>query len=105
MTQTILTDLPDGQAPVLRSASSYSAAAQGGWLPRPGVDEPECEHACLLVPCDRCGASQFQPCPGGQPCGMRRLLAVDRGHLDPHTGAWLTRGWALGRELGIEVGR
>jgi len=52
------------------------------------------ERACRLVPCDRCGACQHQPCASGdgQSHGVRRLLAVDRGHLDPGTGAWLTRG-------------
>jgi hypothetical protein len=103
MTQTILTDLPDGQARVL-SVASDPAAAHGGGLPESG-GQADRERACLLVPCDRCSASQFQRCPGGQPCGARRLLAVERGHLEPDTGAWLTRGWALGRELGIEVDR
>jgi hypothetical protein len=53
------------------------------------------ERACRLVPCDRCGACQHQPCASGdgQSHGVRQLLAVDRGHLDADTGAWLTRGW------------
>jgi hypothetical protein len=103
MTQAILTDLPDRQAQVLGGASR-PAAAHGGSLRESG-GQADRERACLLVPCDRCGASQHQPCPGGQPCGARRLLAVERGHLDPDTGTWLTSWWALGRELGIEVAR
>jgi len=103
MTQTILADLPDGQAQAF-SGASRPAGAHGCWLPESG-GRADRERACLLVPCDRCSASQYQPCAGGQPCGARRLLAVERGHLDPDTGAWLTRGWAPGRELGIEVGR
>ena len=53
------------------------------------------ERACRLVPCDQCGASQHQPCASGdgQSHGVRRVLAVERGHLDADTGAWLTRGW------------
>jgi hypothetical protein len=53
------------------------------------------ERAARLVPCDSCGAGQHQPCatPGGASHGARRLLAVERGHLDPGTGEWLTRGW------------
>jgi hypothetical protein len=96
MTQAILADRPDGHLRVLGGVPSL-AAAEGGPAER--------EYACLLVPRERCGASQFQPCLGAQPCGARRLLAVERGHLDPDTGAWLTRGWALGRELRVEVGR
>jgi hypothetical protein len=103
MTQTILTGPPDGQAEVF-SGVLLPATAHSGGLPESG-GRADRERACLLVPCDRCGASQFQRCPGRQPCGTRRLLAVERGHLDPDTGAWLTRGWALGRELGIEVAR
>jgi hypothetical protein len=103
MTKTILTDLPDGRAQVF-SGASRPPAAHGVGLPESG-GRADRERACLLVPCDRCGASQYQPCPGGEPCGARRLLAVERGHLDPGTGAWLTRGWALGRELGIEADR
>lgn len=95
MTQTILADPPDRLAQVLCGAP-HEINAQEGWLHRPGADQPEYERACLLVPCDRCGASQFQRCPGGQPCGARRLLAVERGHLDPDTGVWLTRGWRAG---------
>jgi hypothetical protein len=53
----------------------------------------ETERACRLVPCDRCGASQHQPCVAadGQSHAARRLLAVERGHLDAGSGAWLTR--------------
>ncbi len=53
------------------------------------------ERACRLVPCDRCGSSQHQPCASGdgQSHRVRRLLAVERGHLDADTGAWLTPGW------------
>jgi hypothetical protein len=53
------------------------------------------ERASRLVPCDRCGAARHQPCaaPDGTSHGARRLLAVERGHLDPDTGEWLTRGW------------
>ncbi len=52
------------------------------------------ERACRLVPCDRCGACQHQACASedGLSHGVRRFLAVDRGHLDADTGAWLTRG-------------
>jgi len=103
MTQTILTGLPEGQAEVF-SGVLLPVPAHGGELPESGGGADR-ERACLLVPCDRCGASQFQRCQGGQPCGARRLLAVERGHLDPDTGSWLTRGWALGHELGIEAGR
>ena len=48
--------------------------------------------ACQMVRCDRCGASQGEPCPGGQPHGVRRLEAIGHGHLDPVTGTWVTRG-------------
>ena len=53
------------------------------------------ERACRLVPCDLCGASQYQPCASGdgRSHSVRRLLAVERGHLDAGTGSWLTRGW------------
>ena len=104
MTQTILAARPDLRDRVL-GGPSHGAASRDDW-PRASRDmRAEEDHACLLVPCDRCGASQFQRCPNGQLCGARRLLAVERGHLDPDTGLWLTRGWALGREVGIEVGR
>jgi hypothetical protein len=53
------------------------------------------ERASRLVPCDSCGASQHQPCASddGQSHSVRRLLAVERGHLDAETGAWLTQSW------------
>jgi hypothetical protein len=53
----------------------------------------EAERACRLVPCDRCGAGQHEACirADGESHGVRRLLAVERGHLDAGTGAWLTR--------------
>jgi len=106
MTQTILADQPDARARVLGGAPCM-AAARGGRPPESG-ERAERHHACLLVPCDWCGASQYQPCPDAEPCGVRRLLAVERGHLDPDTGAWLTK-WALGGiggpgYIGIRVG-
>ena len=95
MTQTILAAQADVQAEVLGDAPCQ-VADRGGCPLGPTDGWPEREYACLLVPCDRCGASQHQPCPGGEPCGVRRLLAVERGHLDPGTGAWITRGWRAG---------
>lgn len=44
--------------------------------------------ACLMVPR---GAGRRGHCPGGEPCGARRLLAIDGGHLDEHAGTWVTR--------------
>jgi hypothetical protein len=51
--------------------------------------------ACQRVRCDRCGAEQGESCPGGEPCGVRRLLAIEHGHFDPDTGTWVTRGRQL----------
>lgn len=66
---------------------------------------PGRESASRLVPCDRCGASQHQPCPGGTAHRERELLASERGHLNRHTGEWLTRGWheASAREVAVLV--